>query len=563
MAEPEAVQHALSNGWSVLAIGARRERGALIADLILQNGHPVYCSSAVLNDPDEQQAWATAAAGEGRPTADELAAAVVALVMEVAATLQATVNPSQADKLTTLLTDPGAGLELWHDPDRVPVATAPAGDHAEHWPVRSRAFREYCSHRYYIEYGKAPGKQAVEDAINTMSGGAKHAGEERPFPTRLAEHDGKIYLDLCDEAWRAIEIDGDGYRVVDHPPVRFHRTGGMQSLPVPQAGGSIEALWRYVNLPDRPSRILFVSVLVQALRPTGPYPVMVLQGPQGSAKSVASRVFRRQVDPNKAAARSAPRKVQDLMIAANNSRVMVYDNLSHIPAEISDALCRVSTGGGFGTRLLYSDDEEVLIDVQRPIVLNGIEELATRGDLLDRAVILDLPPIPEGQRQAEAALWKAFDHDLPQLLGVLLDGVAEGLRTVDHLKLGAMPRMADFALWACACAPAFGWDAAEFLAAYNSNHSAANSLALEASPVAAALLNWLREPWTGTATELLDRLTDAASEQVTRQKTWPKNPKALSDALRRLAPNLEHVGVTTDFSRGSEHRIITLIRTRL
>jgi len=73
----------------------------------------------------------------------------------------------------------------------------------------------------------------------------------------------------------------------------------------------------------------------------------------------------------------------------------------------------------------------------------------------------------------------------------------------------------------------------------------------------------LREPWTGTATELLDHLTDAASEQVTRQKSWPKNPNALSDALRRLAPNLEHVGVTADFSRGPEHRTITLTRTRL
>jgi len=560
MAEPEAVQVALSGGWSVLATGARRDKQALTADLVLQNGRPVYCSSAVLNDPEAQRAWATAAAGEGRPTVDELAAAVVALVVEVAATLQATVKPSQADKLTTLLTDPGAGLELWHDPDRVPVATVPAGDHAEHWPVRSRAFREYCSHRYYREYGKTPGVQAVQDALNAMSGTAQHDGEERQFPTRLAEHDGNIYLDLCDDAWRAVAIDRNGYRVVDHPPVRFHRTTGMQSLPEPKAGGSIEALWRYVNLPDRPSRMLFVSVLVQAMRPTGPYPVLVLQGPQGSAKSVASRVFRRLVDPNKSAVRAAPRTVRDLMIAANNGRVLAYDNLSHVAAETSDALCRVSTGGGFGARLLYSDDDECLIDVQRPIVLNGIEELATRGDLLDRAVILNLPPIPAEQRRSESALWNTFDHDLPQLLGALLDGVAEGLRTVDQFELGSLPRMADFCQWAFACAPAFGWTGDELLTAYNGNRNAANSLALEASPVAAVLLNWLGEAWTGTATELLDHLTEVAGERVTKQQSWPKIPRALSNALRRLAPNLQQVGVSIGFSHGAE-RTISLIRT--
>src|SRR5215212_3526332 len=110
-------------------------------------------------------------------------------------------------------------------------------------------------------------------------------------------------------------------------------------------------------------------------------------------------------DPSTAPVRTVPRGERDLVIAANNSRVVALDNLSGLPPWLSDALCRLSTGGGFGTRKLFADDEETLFDATRPIILNGITDVATRADLLDRAIVLTLPTIPEEERRPEAELW--------------------------------------------------------------------------------------------------------------------------------------------------------------
>jgi hypothetical protein len=114
---------------------------------------------------------------------------------------------------------------------------------------------------------------------------AQFDGLERAVYMRTAEHAGRIYLDLADEYWRAAEIGPDGWRVIGSPPVRFRRPAGMLSLPVPEPGGSIEALASLLNLPSRNDFVLIVAWLLAALRAGGPYPLLAISGEQGSAKS--------------------------------------------------------------------------------------------------------------------------------------------------------------------------------------------------------------------------------------------------------------------------------------
>ena len=138
------------------------------------------------------------------------------------------------------------------------------------------------------------------------------------------------------------------------------------------------------------------------------------------------------------------------MIAASNGWIISFDNLSHVPSWLSDALCLLATGGGFSTRELYTDSEEVLFDAQRPVILNGIEELASRGDLLDRTIVLYLPSISEEKREPESAFWAAFESARPALLGAFLDVVSGALSRLPDIKLPKKPRLADFAVWATA-----------------------------------------------------------------------------------------------------------------
>jgi hypothetical protein len=152
------------------------------------------------------------------------------------------------------------------------------------------------------------------------------------------------------------------------------------------------------------------------------------------------------VDPHETLLRGAPKEERDLMIAAGNNGVLGFDNLSHIPDWLSDGLCRIATGAGFGTRQLYSDDEEVYIKACRPILINAIEDIVNRGDLLQRGILLDLPVIPDEQRQTEEKFWRDFDAAHPRLLGALLDSVVRTLATLPGTTLERLPRMADFAL---------------------------------------------------------------------------------------------------------------------
>lgn len=315
-------------------------------------------------------------------------------------------RPPQRDDLIALADDAG----LFHDAQGIPYATFAVGSHRETHRLTARGFKEWLAHRYYREHGGSANTQAVQDACTALAGRARYDGEEHPVFVRLAEHDGAIYLDLCDAAWRVVAIDAEGWRIVTGAPVRFRRTKGMLALPTPVDGGTLLTLRRFFTLPDA-DWVLIVAWLIAAFRPRGPYPILGFRGEQGSAKSTRARMLRSLVDPNAAALRTMPRDERDLMIAATNAWALALDNISTLPAWISDALCRLSTGGGFATRELYADEDETILDAQRPLILNGIADFATRSDLLDRLIGIDLPRIPDHERQSEAALWLAFEQE--------------------------------------------------------------------------------------------------------------------------------------------------------
>src|SRR5207249_5626813 len=195
------------------------------------------------------------------------------------------------------------------------------------------------------------------------------------------------------------------------------------------------------------------------------------------------RVLRRLVDPSTVDLRRPPRSEHDLAVAAGNSYVVAYDNLSGLPDWLSDALCSLATGGGFGTRRLYTDAEEELFAAYRPIIINGIDDLLTRPDLTDRSLVFVLPKIEDTARRDEEGFWRELESQHPRILGALLDGASAAMRNLPNVRGGA-PRMADFARWVVAAEPGLGWMPGAFAAAYGGNRLESLELALEADPVA-------------------------------------------------------------------------------
>src|SRR5262245_42473615 len=241
-----------------------------------------------------------------------------------------------------MLTEIGACGELFHTATGTAFADLLVDGHRETWPIRSKRFRSWLRRRHYEATGGAPNGHAISSELDLLEARAQFDAPER------------------------------------HVHVR---TAGMLPLPVPESGGSIQALWPLLNLSNRNDFVLVVAWLLAALRPGRPYPLLAISGEQGSAKTVLCKMLKALVDPNVAPVRALPREERELMIAANNSYLLAFDNLSGLPAWLSDALCRLASGGSFAVRQLYTDDEEVLFKAARPILLNGIEDVISRPDL--------------------------------------------------------------------------------------------------------------------------------------------------------------------------------------
>lgn len=448
----------------------------------------------------------------------------------------------QATKLLRLCDD----IELFHSPKRDLFGTVPVDSHLATYGLQSDEFNSWLVRRFFKAHKSAPNGQALESAIGTLKAKALIDGLEKQVFLRVGGHDGNVYVDLGDDLSRVVEVSPSGWQVVSKSPVKFRRTPGMLALPVPTSGGSIEELRPFVNVPNENEWNLLKGFLVGAFKPTGPYPVLEIHGQHGSAKSTLSKMIRKLVDPNAAPARGALKNEHDLAIAANNGWLLVFDNLSKLTDAMSDAICRLSTGGAFSTRTLYSDTQETLFDAERPVVLNGIKDLATKADLLDRAVVLSLPPL--AKRRDEDALWKGFEEAQPRIIGAILMAVSVALTVFPTMPEQEWPRMADFAKWVTAAESALDMEPGDFMSAYTENREEANRSVLDDSPVAKVVLALAghSDEWIGTAQDLLRQVRYTFDGEG---MLLPNSPRQLSGELRSIVPNLKEVGVSVVFQR--------------
>lgn len=473
---------------------------------------------------------------------------------------------TQAQKLVELAE--AGQVEFFHTPDMDCWATVTMNGHKEHWPIKANGFRRYLSQKYYMLESKPPSTQAMQDALNVLEAKAQFEGPEEKVYTRLAERDGAIYLDLANDDWEAVEITRQGWGIVKDPRVKFQRAKGGVSLPYPRRGGSIDELRDFVNVPDEASWQLLVAFILACLEPNGPYPILLLYGAQGSAKSTTARTIKELVDPSIASLRSTPKDERDLAIAAKNSWVLAFDNVSNIPDWLSDAFCRLSSGLGLSTRKLFTDAEEALFSLKRPCILNGITEFGSRHDLIDRALILTLPEIPEARRRQEKLFWAEFEEAKAGVLGAFLDAVVIGLQRRENIKLRELPRMADFAHWIVSCEPALPWGEGEFMANYVENRKEAIETAIANDPVSEAVreLIELEGAWKGTSTALLERLEEIVGvekngEKVIKSRAWPQAPNILSNRLRRSENFLRAIGIELDLKgRSAGKKIIRITK---
>lgn len=454
-------------------------------------------------------------------------------------------------------------FEFFRDPQGRGFVRLPVNGCFQVWPLTSSQFRKLLAQQFYMRNRAAVNRNALADAIDTLEGRALFDSSEQPVFLRVATYGESILIDLCDPLWRVIEVTGKGWTRLDHSPVAFVRTPSMRPLPTPSPAGkgSLEPLWGLFNVTAA-QRPLVAGALLNGFHPNGPYFVVNYVGEQGTAKSCATKIHRQLVDPNEAPLRSPPREERDLLVQAAKNRCVVLDNLSKLPPWLSDSLCRLATGGGHSARQLFTDGEEFSLAVKRPVILNGIEDVAVRPDLAERALQIELETIPDDSRMPEEELWERFEEVRPVIFSGLLNGLVRALRDADEVRLGRLPRMADAVLFATAAETAFEWERGTFLSAYEKNLSDGAIASIEASAVGVAIQRFLEggKKWSGEPSQLLKALNEIVGEDTRRSEDWPKNPRGLSGHLRRLSQALRRSGIDFAIPTRGKRRSIQLCK---
>ncbi len=467
-----------------------------------------------------------------------------------------------ADILADITLSSGATLYL--DQSSEPHITLPDRS-VVGFPIKGLTFKRWLSGKYWSEYNKGFSGEQFLKAVNSLEGRAFHEGQSIELFNRVAKIGSVIYYDLGDDA-RVVKITGSSWEIIDNCPVKFRRFNHQRAQVEPIQGGKLSDVLKYINLKSDNDRLLLLTYLVAIIIPDIPRVVLVNIGDQGAAKSTALRILRSLIDPSLSELLSPPSDIVELSQASNHHFCLYLDNLSYLKDDLSDALCRLATGIGFTKRKLYTDDDDILFNQKVAVGITGINLVAQKADLLDRCLILQYERIPEDQRTDEDEFWQKFNADKPAILGALFDTLSQVLKILSDFKLSKKPRMADYAKYGAAAAIALGYSADQFLKAFSENISRQNQAAIESSPTAQVVLQFMSDQnfWSGSSSELhqeLKVLVEKLNLQIGGSDGFPKSANWLWKRIMQVRPNLLERGISAQKEDTEANSVIKLTKT--
>ena len=439
------------------------------------------------------------------------------------------VTENQCQKMLNLLKD----LNLFHSEDGTCFVEIKVQGAFQNWPIKNEKVFGVIQELYYDKFKTLPDEKNIKKVQQNLAFRSQKNPKEKVY-YRVAAFENKIYIDLANSRNTFIQIDKNGWSEVYTVPIKFYKSNSMKPMCIPKQGGSILNLKKFININSEQDFILFLSYIVGSLFPSKQYPLLILQGPQGSGKSTASDILKEIIDPSIPTLRTFPKKEEDIFIGAKYSHLMCFDNLSGINASMSDTLCKISTGCGIAGRKYYTNDEEYFIEVTRPIVINGIDELTSRPDLADRSIVLYLEKLTEADRKSSSQMTELFMSDLPYIFGCLCDALSTVIQKRSEVHLNRKPRMVDFCITTCAGLQAFGYSVNEVLSAFMTNKAEIANEALEYSFVGSAVKRFMENKsfWQGSASELLAILNSDLT--FSSFQHYPKSPNQISRELNRV-----------------------------
>jgi energy-coupling factor transporter ATP-binding protein EcfA2 len=404
------------------------------------------------------------------------------------------------------------------------IPDGPFQQHAE--PIHSRDFREWLANSFYQEHGLFPGAAALDNAIRMLESRARRGdspGED--IFARLGFRGDRrrpdaILIHLGNAAHDVVEITSAARRTVSDDSWQFLTSAATRPLPRPvhSTVSPLQHLRDILRLPD-PVLHRALIWLFAALRPAGPYPVLVITGPQSSGKSTLARTLRDLIDPVSGLV-SLPNTPHELFAHAIRHHALAFDHVSAIRSEVAAAVGRLASGTAMPVFSRNAFDDPRPVPLARPMVLIAP---AVHRHFATHAIHIHLETIAAENVRNEARIERDAETAAPAFLGAMCDSVTKALACDVEAGAAGPPsvsRLADVHAWTASAAAQLGLTAEDV------------SRALADSPLVRVLQQLLAEQpsWTGTATELaaaLRKLDFAVSGPRALSQTLNTTPLAL------------------------------------
>ena len=490
-------------------------------------------------------------------------------VKELLATLPLTGSPKinlldkqgKKKNQSNLLIEMGKHSHLFHDVNDNRFIVVEINGVKQTYNLRSGECKEYLIRLIYLTTGSGVSDRVIKETQNALSSVAKFDGPMEETGIRVINKENYTLLDTCNDKGQIMKIDETGINYVNDSPIHLLKMKGMTPFPEYINNDTyniedINLLRKY--LPDSEEIFsLIFGWICCSLAGTETLPIAVLQGSEGCGKSTLTRICRSFVDPSSTPLRSPNGGLENLINDAENSYGTALDNISSIDLKLSNMLSKFSTGIGFTKRQLQTDNGIHLINLKRPIIINGITYLGTQPDFISRCFIVDLPTMPPSKRISNRAFWSDFEKDRKAIFRAFLNAIVSGYQHKDDVIVEYKTRLLGETEWIAACERNLGMEG-NFEKAYKANHERANQNNIDSCPIGNAIqiLMSTRRQYTGTTADLLRTLTDITDPSQTHSREWPKALKTLFTMIDKIKSSLEKTGINITKEKNGDREYV-------
>jgi hypothetical protein len=452
--------------------------------------------------------------------------------------------------------------------------------HLDIMPLKSSRYKYYLAWLFRENTGgQIVGKDAINNAVNTLAADAVFDGETVPLHLRVAwgstmnrtTKPGCIYYDMTDDARTIIEISKDGKRIINgsdpNAPILFQRYNQVSQVE-PDSNYPPDIFEQFLNLTNvrnKQHRHLLQVYIVSLLIPDIDHTILTTYGPKGAAKSFLLKLIKKLIDPSKPTLLTLQKNIEEFIQQVNHIYMPFYDNVKFIPYWLSDEICKAITGIGHTKRKLYSNNEDFIYEHKRCISLNGINVALTEPDALDRSIFIELQDIDDEDRRKEEDLLLEFERIRPKLMAYIFDILVKAMQIKPKLRLTRLSRMADFTEWGEAISQAMGYQEMSFIEAYQENRNEQNRVAVNENIVGSLFVKFYNNIEEGTDENpifvgspdiLYKTLVDFAVENEINinNRQFPKTSEVLVKKLNAIKSNLkEGFGIIVKIERDSRN----------